>query len=173
MTSALPNPFQPGGFIILKSERGPCLAADPTNGAVVMSATASPMAVAASWQIADANQSVTYNGQTLAGVYLVVLDGNLTARLLSGDPATQQVTLVASPTPNGGMVWFPAPVANGGHYCLACSPGPGASSPVWLVSQAGDDLFMPSLSPHSAVNPGGLTTDSLWRAEPSPFVTPP
>ncbi len=173
MTSTPPNPFQPGGFILLKSERGSCLAADPTNGALIMSASASPMAVAASWQVADASQSVTYNGQTLAGVYLIVLDGNLTARLLSGDPATQQVTLVASPTPNGGTVWFPAPVANGEQYCLACSPGPGATSPVWLVSQDGHNLFTPSLSPHSALNPLGLTTDSLWRAEASPFLTRP
>ena len=70
MTSSVTAGFVPGSQILLQSLTAgstlqSILVAQPTTGALTMASSTADAANGAYWQVADAGQSVTYNGQTL------------------------------------------------------------------------------------------------------------
>jgi hypothetical protein len=172
MTSSVTTGFVPGSQILLQSLTAgsalqSILIAQPTTGALTMASSTADAANGAYWQVADAGQSVTYNGQTLAGVYLISLSTHNGARFLNGNTTTALVNLAAAPSSSTPSVWFPVPTVMGG-YCLACSPGPEATTSVWLTNNNNPGPG-PNLSLYSISNQGSGVTDSWWQPVPVTF----
>lgn len=173
MTSTVATGFVPGSQILLQSLTAgtslqSILIAQPTTGALTMAASTSGAANGAYWQVADAGQSVTYNGQSLAGIYLISLSTHTGPRFLNGDTATARVNLAAAPSTSTPSVWFPVPTAMGG-YCLACAPGPQTTGvSVWLTNNNNPGPS-PNLSLWSISNQGFGVTDSWWQPVPVTF----
>jgi hypothetical protein len=172
MTSSVTTGFVPGSQILLQSLTAgstlqSILIAQPTTGALTMSSSTSGAANGAYWQVADAGQTATYNGQTLAGIYLISLSTHNGARFLNGDTATALVNLAAAPSSSTPSVWFPVPTTMGG-YCLACAPGPAATTSVWLTNNNNPGPG-PNLSLYSICNQGSGVTDSWWQPVPVTF----
>lgn len=173
MTSSVTTGFVPGSQILLQSLTAgstlqSILIAQPTTGALTMASSTSGAANGAYWQVADAGQTATYNGQTLAGIYLISLSTHNGARFLNGDTATALVNLAAAPSSSTPSVWFPVPTVMGG-YCLACAPGPQTTGvSVWLTNNNNPGPG-PNLSLWSISNQGSGVTDSWWQPVPVTF----
>lgn len=172
MTSSVTTGFVPGSQILLQSltagaNLSSILVAQPATGALTMATSTAGAANGAYWQVADAGQTTSYNGQTLAGIYLISLSTNTGARFLNGDATTTHVTLAAAPSSSTPAVWFPVPTVMGG-YCLACAPGPAATTSVWLTNNNNPGPG-PNLSLYSICNQGSGVTDSWWQPVPVTF----
>ncbi|MFD1627291.1 hypothetical protein [Azospirillum griseum] len=172
MTSTVATGFVPGSQILLQSLSAgtslqSILIAQPTTGALTMASSTSGTGNGGSWLVADAGQSVTYNGQTIAGIYLISLSTHMGARFLNGDTTTALVSLAAAPSTGTPAVWYPVPTVMGG-YCLACSPGPAATTSVWLTNNNNPGPG-PNLSLYSICNQGSGVTDSWWQPVPLTF----